>query len=114
MAWIDPGTAVDSAMSSVAAAGLLSYIIEALKKSRLVPWVTADKTTLLRWLNAVSALAMSVGLNWAYHADAHQLVITVPTLAAVVDGAWNWGKQWAFQQMAYDGIVSRGADKSDT
>lgn len=109
MAWIDPGTAVDSAMSSVAAAGLLSYIIESLKKSRWVPWITADKTTLLRWLNAGSALAMSVGLAWAYQADTHQLIITIPTASAVVDGLWQWGKQWAFQQMAYDGIVSRSA-----
>ena len=103
--WIDPGTAIDSAMSAVASAGLLSYLIQWAKKSNLIPWITADKKVVLRWVNALSAGAVAIGLNWVYNSDARQLVIDIPTLGAVASGLWVWGKQWAFQQMAYDGII---------
>lgn len=106
--WIDPGTAIDSAMSSVASAGLLTYVIEWAKRSRLVPWLTADNKTLLRWVNALSAAAVAIGLNMVYNADARQLIIDIPTASAAASGLWAWGKQWAFQQMAYDGIVVKG------
>ena len=112
MAWIDPGTAVESAMSSVASAGLLTYLIEWLKKSSLVPFITADKKTLLRWLNALSAAALAVGLHWAYDPDARQLVIDIPTIGTVVAGLWAWGQQWALQQMAYDGVVAKSTGAS--
>lgn len=105
--WIDPGTAVESAMSSVASAGLLSYLIEWAKKSTLVPWLTPDQKTLLRYLNMVTAAAVALGLHWVYNAEARELVITIPTASVVLHGLWEWGKQWAFQQMAYDGIVAR-------
>lgn len=107
MAWIDPGTAVESAMSSVASAGLLTYLIEWLKKSSFVPFITADKKTLLRWLNALSAAALAIGLHWAYDPDARQLVIDIPTIGTVIAGLWAWGQQWALQQMAYDGVVAK-------
>lgn len=105
--WIDPGTAVDSAMSSVTSAGLLVYLIEWAKKSPLVRGITPDRKTLLRVINAVSALALAVGLHWAYDPEARQLVIDIPTVGTVVAGLWEWGKQWALQQMAYDGIVAK-------
>lgn len=107
--WIDPGTAVDSAMSSIASAGLLVYLIEWAKKSSLVRFVSADRKTLLRWMNAASALALAVGLHWAYDPTARQLVIDIPTFGTVAAGLWTWGKQWALQQMAYDGIVAKNA-----
>lgn len=107
--WIDPGTAVDSAMSSIASAGLVTYAIESAKKSQRFAWITADRKTLLRYLNAVSAMALAIGLHWAYDADARQLVIDIPTLGTVVTGLWAWGKQWALQQMAYDGILSKNS-----
>lgn len=105
--WIDPGTAVDSAMSSVASAGLLSYLIEYAKRSPRISFITADRKTLLRYINAVTAAAMAAGLHWAYDASSRELVIQIPTVAVVVSGLWEWGKQWALQQMAYDGVVAR-------
>lgn len=105
MAWIDPGTAVDSAMSSLTTAGLITYLLQWLKKSHWFPWLTMDSKALLRFVNAAAALAVSIGLSWVYNADAHQLVIAVPTVGALFDGLWTWGKQWALQQMAYDGII---------
>jgi len=110
--WIDPGTAVDNAMSSVASAGLITYLIEWAKKSALVPWLTANDKTILRVVNAASALALAVGLHWVYNADARQLVIDIPTVGTVVFGLWEWGKQWALQQMAYDGVVNKAAGPS--
>lgn len=114
--WIDPGTAVDSAMSSVASAGLLTYLIEWLKKSSLVPFITADKKTLLRWLNALSAAALAIGLHYTYTTEdlapgmMARVVLDIPSLGTVAAGLWAWGKQWALQQMAYDGIVSKSTD----
>mgnify|MGYP000934445307 CR=1 FL=1 len=104
----DPGTAVESAMSSVATAGLISYALEWAKKSALLPFITADKKTLLRWLNAVTALAAAIGLHWTYSPDARQLVVDIPTASVALSGLWAWGQQWALQQMAYDGVVARG------
>lgn len=110
--WIDPGTAIDSAMSSVASAGLLSYLIEWAKRSKLIPAITPDKKTLLRWLNALTAGAVALGLHWVYDAEARELVISIPTMSVVLNGLWEWGKQWAFQQMAYDGIVNKTGGQS--
>lgn len=107
--WIDPGTAVDSAMSSIASAGLLVYLIEWAKKTTAIRFITADNKTLLRFLNAASALALAVGLHWAYDPTARQLVIDIPTVGTVIMGLWTWGKQWALQQMAYDTVVAKGA-----
>lgn len=113
--WIDPGTAVESAMSSVASAGLLTYLIEAAKKSALVPFITADKKTLLRWLNALSAAALAIGLHYTYTTDdlapgiMARVVLDIPSIGTVAAGLWAWGKQWALQQMAYDGIVAKSA-----
>lgn len=113
--WIDPGTAVDSAMSSIASAGLLVYLIEWAKKSSVVRWVTADRKTLLRWMNAASALALAVGLHWVYSTEAlppgvvARFTLDIPTAGVAISGLWAWGKQWALQQMAYDGIVAKAS-----
>jgi hypothetical protein len=113
MAWIDPGTAVDSAMSSIASAGLLSYLIEWLKKNEHIGFVTADKKTLLRWMNALSALMVAAGLHMVYDTDGvapgmmARVVIDIPAWTTILSGLWAWGQQWSLQQMAYDGFVSK-------
>jgi len=111
--WIDPGTAVDSAMSSVTTAGLIVYAIEWAKKSTWVAGVTPDKKTLLRYLNAATALAAAVGLHYTYTTDGLEpgmmarVVLDIPTWGTILSGLWAWGQQWVLQQMAYDGLVQR-------
>lgn len=111
--WIDPGTAVDSAMSSITTAGLIVYIIEWAKKSALISGITPDRKTLLRWLNALTSLAVAIGLHYTYTTEdlapgmMARVVLDIPTLSTIVGGLWVWGKQWVLQQMAYDGIIAK-------
>ena len=110
--WIDPGTAVDSAMSSVTTAGLIVYLLEWAKKSAWVTAITPDRKTLLRWLNALTALAAAVGLHYTYTTDGlapgmmARVVLDIPTWGTIATGLWAWGQQWVLQQMAYDGIIA--------
>lgn len=111
--WIDPGTAVDSAMSSVTTAGLIVYAIEWAKKSSWIAGITPDKKPLLRWMNAITALAAAVGLHYTYTTEdlapgmMMRVVLDIPTWATILSGLWAWGQQWVLQQMAYDGLVQR-------
>lgn len=118
--WIDPGTAVDSAMSSVTTAGLIVYVIEWAKKSSFISGITPDKKTLLRWLNALTALAAAVGLHYTYTTDdlapgmMMRIVLDIPSWWTIFSGLWAWGQQWVLQQMAYDGIIAKTAAPAGT
>jgi hypothetical protein len=82
-------TSVDSAVSSIAAAGLMSYLIEWLKQTHLIPWVTASRTTLLRWLNGALAAAVALGIHYTFDAQAGIITITGLTRTfSMVRGKW--------------------------
>lgn len=100
-------TSVDSAVSTLAAAGLMSYFLEWLKNTKLVPFIDASKTTLLRLCNGALAVAAALSIHYTFDSDAGTLVVTGLSVSGIIHGLWEVGKQWAFQQMAYDGIVSK-------
>ena len=83
------------------------YVLQWLKASGWVPWITADTKRLNRILSALLAAAMAVGINWTYDPTGGTLVITGLTWWAIIGSGYEWLKQFALQQLLYDGVAHR-------
>lgn len=101
--------AVSGAFSQVAVAALVTYFIEWMKNSDhpLFKWINEHKTGLLRALNAALAAVAAVGVHYTFDPTAGTLTVTGLQASAIAHALWEWAKQWAFQQVTYDAVVSK-------
>jgi hypothetical protein len=74
-------------LTALAISGTSVVVINWLKASPWFPWLTKEKTALLRSLSAFSALAGGYGIHWAWTASDHQFAVSGLTLSAV----WGLG-----------------------
>lgn len=72
-----------------------------LKGSQYFPWITKEKTTLLRWLSAVAAVAASAGIGHVWNAADHSITISGLTLPNIVTFAWGAIKQFAMNETLF-------------
>lgn len=93
--------------SQLASAALMVYLLQWVKRSRLIPWVTEHTKGLNRMLNAMLAMAAAVGIHYHFDAEAGQLVISGLYGQSIAQGVWEWSKQWAFQQASFDMIFAK-------
>lgn len=94
------------AFQMVGAAAIIPYLIEGLKKASWFPWVNVATERLNQWLGILAALAVTAGIQYSWTAETRELLIVVPTLAAVVGILWNAAIQWGMQQFVYKtGVV---------
>jgi len=71
------------------------------KASPWFPWIVKGKTTLLRFLSALAAAGVSVGIGYTWNPEAHSLTITGLTLGGIAIAFWAWLKQFAVQEFMY-------------
>ena len=83
------------------------YLIEALKKTPLCPWLTAETKQLNRLLSAGLALISTLGISYAFDSSAGQLIISGLTVSGVFHGLIEWVGQFAAQQFIFDSAIAK-------
>ena len=99
-------------VSQLTSAALVVYALQWLKRSKLFPWITAETTTLNRWVGAAAAGLSAIGIHLAFTATAgtpgsYVITVTGLTLPNVLHGVWHWANQYALQQITYDAVTSK-------
>lgn len=78
------------------------YLMEMVKRLRVVPWITQETRRLNRVLALVVAAAAAIGIHFSFDASAGVLTVSGLTLQGVLHGLYEFAKQAAMQQFAYD------------
>jgi len=87
------------------------YVLEWLKGAGWFPWLTASTKTLNRFLSALTAAGVALGIHLTYDAQTGTAVITGLTAGTIALTFWEWLKQFITQQMIYDGVVQKSGGK---
>lgn len=88
-------------ISHVTAAGIVVGAINWLKGSQYFPWVTAEKTKLLRVLAIVGAALGAGGISYAWDPSHRILSFQLPTLVAMGGFLVAWVKSFIVQEITY-------------
>jgi predicted membrane protein len=80
-----------------------------LKSSPYFPWITKEKTTLLRFLSAAAAVASGAGIQHVWNPTDHSLVISGLTVTNVALFFWAIGKQFAMNETIFQ-VTKRTSD----
>lgn len=101
--------------SQLVLAFLTTKIIEMIKRTSKVPWVTEQTDALNKWLGAflaaLSAAGIAVATTFDPSTGTFTLMVSGLTISGVVGFLWQWLSQWALQQAAYEGISKRPSPK---
>lgn len=100
--------------SQLASAALLAYLLQWLKRTRLIPWVSEHTKGINYALTGIMSLLAAVGIHYNFDAAAGTLTIGGLHATTIAHGLWEWLKQWAFQQGAADMIFTKTAVKDAT
>lgn len=72
-----------------------------IKQSPYFPWITKEKTTLLRILSALAATASGVGISHVWNSADHSLVISGITISNVAMFFWAILKQFTMNETLF-------------
>lgn len=97
--------------SQLAGAALLAYLLQWLKATRLVPFISEHTKGINRALTGIMSLAASIGIHYNFDSTAGILTIGGLHAGSILHGLWAWAQQWAFQQGAADMIFTRQVAK---
>lgn len=89
--------------SQITAAAACAYILNLIKQSDKIPWVTQNTQLINVAIRAVLAGGAALGIShvWApATGGGGVLTITIPPLSVVVVGLWHWFGQYAFTHIA--------------
>jgi len=95
-------------ITHVTTSGVVVFLIQWLKKSRHFPWITAEKTKLLRALAVIGAAAGAVGIHYTWNPAAHSLTIENLTIAGIVGMAVALVKSFVTQEIIYQSAAKNG------
>ena len=93
--------------SQLASAALLAYLLQWVKNSNLVPWVSEHTKGINRAITGVLSLIAAIGVHYTFDSATGVLTIGGLTAGSIVSGLWSWISQWAFQQGASDMIFTK-------
>jgi len=95
----------DQLIPTITAASMVVAVIQWLKETKLVPFISHNTAALNRCLGWFAALVSSVGLHYTYDASTGTLVLTGLTAGALAASAWATVQSYAAQWLIYKGIV---------
>ena len=93
-------------MTHFTSAVYITYVIEYLKASGWCPWLTADTTTVNRWVSIACAIAVGFGITGTWTPGAGG-TIHIPPAADLLAHAFDAAKQFAVQQFVYDTAIAK-------
>ncbi len=95
-------------LSHLTTAGLAVAAIQWLKKSKYFPWITQEKTRMMRLVAIVTAAIGTVGINYAWQPADRALVFHIPTLVQAFSLGVAWVKSFITQEIVYQGTAKNG------
>jgi hypothetical protein len=99
-------------MTHLTSSGITVFVLQWLKRSRYFPWITEEKTKLLRTLSALAAAGTAVGISATWNGPEHTLVISGLTLGAVLAGLWAWAKQFVMNEIVWQATKPKNGSAS--
>jgi len=97
-------------MTHLTSSGITVFALQWLKNSKYFPWITDEKTRLLRILSGLAAAGTAVGISATWNGTNHELVIGGLTLTAVMAAVWAWAKQFVMNEMVWQATKNRNAN----
>jgi hypothetical protein len=99
------------ALSQVTVAGIAVALINWLKRSEYFPWITQEKTNLLRVIAIVTSALGAAGIHYTWNPEAHILAFHLPTLAGFVHFVFShWVPSFVTQEITYQATGSGTAE----
>jgi hypothetical protein len=95
-------------MSHVTSAAISVALINWLKKSSWFPWITQEKTKVMRLAAYVTAAVGAVGIHYTWNPAARTLSFDIPTVASMFAIAVAYVKSFAMQEITYQ--ATRGTN----
>jgi hypothetical protein len=103
-------------ITQITAAGVASYGLQVLKNSKWWPFLTEESSTLVKRLYSIAtAIGVHTGIGAVWNHGAppegyqYQLIINIPSLAAMAVTVWHWIQQFVMQegwyQVAFNKVV---------
>ena len=95
--------------STFAASAVVVWVLQIIKKSEKIPWITRDTAKINRVVAVLLSGVAALGVTWVFVPStngAHTLTITIPSLAAIASSAWIWLKSFAIQEWIYRSSVN--------
>lgn len=93
----DANVALTTFTTSAITVGILNWI----KHSKYFPWITREKTTLLRVLSIAASLATGVGIQHVWNSTDHSLLISGLTGTNIAAFAWAVVKQFTANETIF-------------
>lgn len=86
-------------LSQVTVSAAVVYVIELLKRSQRVPWITTQTRRINRAVSLVLSAATAVGIT--VHFDHGVLTVAGLTLGSILTFAFTWAKSFVLQELVY-------------
>lgn len=95
------------ATDQVVVSFIIVWLLQALKKASWFPWLTAEKTKLLKIIGVIASGLGAVGIGFHFSADTHELIISGLSFSGVLGGITSWIRSHIFQEGIYGGFQVR-------
>jgi hypothetical protein len=108
--FLETATAVPESivLSHLTTAGVAVAAIQWLKKSRYFPWITQEKTRVMRFVAIVTAGLGTIGINYAWNPADRALSFHIPTFVEAFSLGVAWAKSFITQEIVYRGTAKNG------
>jgi hypothetical protein len=95
---------------SISIAGIASAVLQFLKKTSWFPVLSEKSSRRFKIVaGAVVAAATTLGISYS-HPSANSLLITWPGWSALASHAFEFGRQWLFQEAWYRKLIANGGN----
>lgn len=99
----------DAMITQFVLAYLGTRLVEAMKHSGGLPWITASTDKINKTVGAAVAFLATLGIglatSWESSTGTFTLTVSGLTTASLATFVWQWVQQFVLQQAAYHGIV---------
>jgi hypothetical protein len=83
------------------------WLIQKLKNASWFPWLQHGQATVSRLFSMAAAAAVAIGINYTWNPQTRGLLITIPTVSALLLGAWHWLNQFVLNETVYQATVNK-------
>jgi hypothetical protein len=88
-------------MTHIATAGISVAAINWLKNSPYFPWITQEKSKVMRAIALLTAAVGTIGIEYTWNPAGRVLSFTIPTFMAMLTGLGVYIKSFVLQELAY-------------
>lgn len=92
------------ATDQVVVSFIIVWILQRLKKASWFPWLSAEKTNVLRYVAVLASGLGALGIGFHFTASTHELVISGLSFGGILEGVTSWVRSHIFQEGIYSGF----------